>query len=107
MRAQYLSGLVPNTSAALQGPLAVSSAAITLLSLISGNAWHGQTNAVLLSVETDQIRICPDGTVPSATKGFLVNPGERAWLTRAEADMAKVIRVTGDAALQVSEYKTP
>lgn len=107
MRAEQLTGLVPNTSAVHQGPLTVSSTAITLLSIISGGAFHVQTDAVLLAVETDQIRICADGTTPTATKGFLLNPGDRVWLTRHEADLAKVIRITTDAAIQVAQYKTP
>lgn len=107
MTSDCITRLVPNTAAAHQGPLTVSSAAITLLSLISGNAWHIATNAVQMSVETDQIRICPDGTTPSATKGHLLNAGQVLWLSRAEADLAKVIRVTTDAKIQVSEFKLP
>lgn len=105
MTTRNINDLLPNTAAVHQGPLTVGAAAATLLSLISGTAWNIATDVVVVSVETDQIRICPGGTTPTSTKGFLIDAGQMFTLTRQEADLAKVIRVTNDAALQVAEYK--
>lgn len=105
MTTRDASTLIPNTATATEGPLTVSSSAVTLQSLISGGAWHAATDHVYVSVETDQVRISPEGGTPTSTKGHLISTGQAFWLTRGEADVAKVIRVTADAKLQVTQYK--
>lgn len=94
--------LLPNTAAAQQTATVTSSAA--LLTSLLGTALHAATDVVQISVETDAIRICPTGTVPTSTLGILVYPGQSIELTRAEADAARVIRVTTNATLQVAQY---
>lgn len=105
MQTSVLTKIEPNAEAVTQGPLTVGVAAATLLSLVTGNAFNARTTVVMLSVETDALRITLDGTAPTATKGHLLNPGKIVMLTRAEADAAKMIRVTTDSKIQVSEYR--
>lgn len=94
----------PNTaSTAAQQTATVGAAAATLTSLL-GTALHAQTDMVQIAVETDAVRICPTGTVPTSTLGTLVYPGQVFELTRAEADAARVIRVTANATLQVAQF---
>lgn len=98
--AEYL----PNAAAAQQTATVTSSA--SLLTALLGTALHAATTMVQLAVETDAIRICPTGTVPTASLGALVYPGQIIELTRAEADLARVIRVTTNATVQVIQYVT-
>ena len=105
MTTRNILDLIPTPATTTEGPLTVSSTAITITSLISGAAWNAATDHVLVTVETDQLRIDPAGGTPTATKGHLHNPGAAFWLTRGEADAAKVIRVTTDAAIQVTQYR--
>ena len=105
MQTNQINDLAPNAETVTQGPLTVGVAAATLLSLVSGNAFNARTTMVMLSVETDSLRLTLDGTAPTATKGHLINPGKIMMLTRAEADAAKMIRVTTDSKIQVSEYR--
>ena len=95
---------VPNAAAAHQGPLTVSSSAVTLLSLLSGGALHAETRFVEITVETDDVRLTVQGTAPTSLLGRLMLVDSSRLLSRAEADLAKVIRVTTDAALQVTQY---
>jgi len=97
---------IPNFNAAHEGPLAVSSTAVTLLSLLTGSALHADTKAVLLCVEDAAVRYTVNGTTPTATLGFAAIAGQFIRLSRQEADVAKFIRSTGtDSALQVAQYK--
>lgn len=105
MNTRSTTDLLPNIAVAHEGPLTVGAAAATLLSLIAGNVFHAQTDMVLVSVETDQLRITVNNTVPTATKGFLMEPGQMFWLTKSEAEVAQLIRVTTDAKIQVSQHK--
>jgi hypothetical protein len=95
---------VPNAAAAHQGPLTVSSSAVTLLSLLSGGALHAETRFVEITVETDDVRLTVQGTTPTSSLGRLLLVDSSRLLSRAEADLAKIIRVTTDAALQVTQY---
>ena len=95
---------VPNAAAAHQGPLTVSSSAVTLLSLLSGGALHAETRFVEITVETDDVRLTVQGTAPTSSLGRLVLVDSSRLLSRAEADLAQVIRVTTNAALQVTQY---
>ena len=92
----------PNTAAAQQ-TITVGATAATLTSLLS-TALAADTDYVILSVETDQVRICPTGTVPTASLGLLLSVGTILGLSRAEADVANVIRVTTSATVQVIQY---
>ena len=95
---------VPNAAAAHQGPLTVSSSAVTLLSLLSGGALHAETRFVEITVETDDVRLTVQGTTPTSALGRAVLADSSRLLTRAEADLAKLIRVTADATIQVTQY---
>lgn len=95
---------VPNAAAAHQGPLTVSSSAVTLLSLLSGGALHAETRFVEIAVETDDVRLTVQGTAPTSSLGRLLLVDSSRLLSRAEADLAQVIRVTSNAALQVTQY---
>lgn len=97
--------LIPNTAAAHQ-TATVTAAAATLISLL-GTPLHAATDAVLIACETDSIRICPTGTTPTSTLGIVITAGQLYELTRAEADVAQVIRVTTNATLQVAQYRNP
>lgn len=95
---------LPNTaSTAAQQKATVGVAAATLLSLL-GTPLHAKTDMVQIAVETDAVRICPTGTVPTSTLGTLVYPGQVFELSRQEADVAQVIRVTTNATLQVAQF---
>lgn len=94
---------VPNTSADHHGPLTVGSSVVTLLSLTG--ALHAGTNFLVLTTETNSVRMTFNGTAPSATVGMLVPADTAIILSRAESDTCKLIRVTSDATLQVMEYK--
>ncbi len=94
----------PNSAAAHQGPLNVGATAVTLLSLLSGGALHAETRFVEITVETDDIRLTVNGTNPTATLGRAVLADSSRLLSRAEADAAKLIRITTDAKIQVSQY---
>ena len=96
---------IPNEAVAHEGPLTVSSTAITLLSLLSGGALHAETRFVEITVETDDIRLTVNGTTPTSTLGRAVLADSSRLLSRAEADKAKLIRMTADATLQVTQYK--
>ena len=95
---------VPNTAAAVEGPLTVSSSAVTLLSLLSGGALHAQTQFVRVSCETDDVRVACDGGTPTATKGRKLLADSSRLMSRNEADQAKLIRVTNDAVIQVEQF---
>lgn len=95
---------IPNSAVAHQGPLTVGAAAVTLASLLSGGALHAATRFVEITVETDDVRLTVQGTTPTATLGRLVLADSSRVLSRAEADTAKLIRVTTDAAIQVTQY---
>lgn len=95
---------VPNGAAAHQGPLTVSSSAVTLLSLLSGGALHAETRFVEITVETDDIRLTVQGTAPTSVLGRPVLADSSRLLSRAEADLAKLIRITADATIQVTQY---
>lgn len=105
MITRNFNNLVPLTSVATEGPLTVTNAAVTIASLIAGAAFAAQCNAVMVSVETDQIRLDPNGGAPTTTKGHLISPNQKFILSREEADVAKVIRVTTDAKIQVTQYR--
>ena len=92
---------VPNAAAAHQGPLTVSSSAVTLLSLLSGGALHAETRFVEITVEDESAALF---SAPTSALGRLLLVDSSRLLSRAEADLAKVIRVTTDAALQVTQY---
>lgn len=96
---------MPNEAAAHQGPLTVSSTAVTLLSLLSGGALHADTRFVEIAVETDDIRLTVNGTTPTTTLGRQVLADSTRLLSRYEADKAQLIRVTTDAVIQVAQYK--
>ena len=93
---------IPNTAAAQQTATVTSSA--SLLTALLGTALHAATDLVQISVETDAIRLCPTGTVPTGSLGVSIPVGTVLELTRAEADVARVIRVTNNATLQVVQY---
>jgi hypothetical protein len=93
---------LPNTAAAQQTATVTSSA--SLLTALLGTALHTKTDMVQIAVETDAVRMCPSGTVPTASLGAILYPGQIIELTRAEADAARVIRVTTNATLQVIQY---
>jgi len=97
---------IPNNEADHEGPLAVSSAAVTLLSLLAASDLHQNTRAVLISIEDAAVRYTINGTTPTATLGFAAIAGQFIRLSREEADLAQFIRSTGtDSALQVAQYK--
>lgn len=96
---------MPNEAAAHEGPLTVSSTAITLLSLLSGGALHAETRFVEITVETDDIRLTVNGTTPTTTLGRAVLADSSRLLSRFEADKAKLIRMSTDAKIQVTQYK--
>lgn len=92
----------PNNNTAHAGPLAVSSTAITLASLVTLDA---QTCFVVIKVETAAIRLTVQGTTPTSTLGFNFLADTQIVLSKAEAEKCKIIRATGtDAALQVAQY---
>lgn len=100
------SGL-PNTAVADQGPLTVAGSAVTLASLLSGAAFHANTQFVRVRFETAEIRLSTNGTTPTATLGRAYNAGDDVLLTRAEADNCKLIRTGGTSGtLQVAQYLT-
>ena len=67
-------------------------------------ALHAETRFVEITVETDDVRLTVQGTTPTSALGRLLLVDSSRLLSRAEADLAKVIRVTTDAALQVTQY---
>jgi hypothetical protein len=94
---------LPNLSGTLQSFTAPAAAA-TLNSLLS-TPLHAQTDAVLIQIETDQVRISPTGGTPSTSLGFLINPTQAVMMSRQEWDAGRIIRVTSAATVQVFEYK--
>lgn len=96
---------IPNIETDHEGPLTVSSTAVTLKSLMSGAAIHANTQFVGVRVETAAIRMTVTGTTPTATKGIPYSSSDEILLSRAEAEMAQVIRSTGaDGGVQVWQY---
>ncbi len=101
MLSENIPDYVPNAAAAHQA-VTVGAAAATLRSLITIDSGTG---LVSCKVEGASIRICPTGTTPTGSLGFLVADGGTFELSRREADVAKVIRGTGtDATLQAAQY---
>lgn len=95
---------IPNPAAAHAGPLAVGVAAATLASLVTLDA---ATEFVLIRVETQALRLTVNGTTPTATLGFNYAVDSEILLSRAEADVAKLIRSGGaDSAIQVAQFKS-
>jgi hypothetical protein len=82
----------------------VSSAAITLVSLLSGAALHASTQFVEISVENDDVRLTVQGTAPTSTLGERITDGSSKLLSLAEAQVAQVIRETTDAVVQIKQY---
>jgi hypothetical protein len=104
--AEFSGNPIPTAAAAHQGPLTVGAAAVTLLSLLSGAALHADTQFVLVTVETDELRLTVNGTTPTATLGFKCPVDTERLLSRAEADNCKLIRSgSADAKIQVAQYK--
>lgn len=95
---------IPNPGAAHNGPLTVSSTAVTLLSLLSGGALHASTAFVEIAVETDDVRFTVQGTTPTSTLGTQLLADSGRVFSRAEADNLRLIRVSTDAAIQVIQY---
>ena len=95
----FLHTLIPN-AAAPTATLSVS-AATTLTA--AGLTLHAATQTVLVSVEGAEVRMCPEGTTPTATLGHAVPVGRWMEISRAEATMAKWFSA-GAAKLQVSQY---
>lgn len=96
---------LPNPEVATQTGT-VSSAVITLVSLLSGSAVHAQTNFVEVTVEDADIRFTDDGTTPvAATLGKKITNGSRRLLSRAQAENCRLIRVSADARIQISQFR--
>lgn len=95
---------IPNSAAAHNGPLTVSSTAVTLLSLLSGGALHAATQFVEIAVETDDVRFTVQGTTPTATLGTQLLADCSRIFSRHEADKLQLIRVSTDAVIQVIQY---
>lgn len=95
---------LPNAAAAHEGPLTVDGTVRTLASLITGGL-HADTRFVRVSVEDDDVRLTVDGTAPNATKGRKLLADADVLLSRGEADGAKLVRVTNNAKIQVTQYR--
>jgi hypothetical protein len=93
----------PNTAATEQ-QITIPAAAASLRSLLSGGAFHKDTNLVILALETAGMRICPTGGTPSASLGVAYSAGQIIELSRKEADVANVIRSAAGATAQVLQY---
>jgi hypothetical protein len=94
---------VPNGAVAHQNGT-VSSAVVTLPSLLAGGTLHPDTRFVEISVENDDIRLTTNGTNPTSTLGRKVTADSSRVLSAAEAGQAKMIRVTTDAVVQINQY---
>mgnify|MGYP000859541977 FL=1 len=95
----FLHTLIPNAAAPT-----VSVAVSTATTLAAGGVTlHAATQTVLVSVEGAEVRMCPDGTTPTATLGHAVPVGRWLEISRAEANTAKWFS-SGAAKLQVSQY---
>lgn len=62
------------------------------------------TELLAIQVEGARVRWTVNGTAPTATTGYAAAPGDIIVLSRAEADVAKFIRESVDAKLQVGGY---
>lgn len=63
------------------------------------------TRAVILFVETDQVRFRVDGSDPDSTTGCLLNAGDVVEFTNPQMiQQFKAIRVTTDATLQIHYF---
>ena len=91
--------LIPNSAA----PTATLSVGAATTLTAAGLTLHAATQTVLLTVEGAEVRMCPDGTTPTATLGHAVPVGRWMEISRAEATMAKWFS-SGAATLQVSQY---
>jgi len=61
--------------------------------------------AVMVTVETDQVRFRVDGSAPDSTTGHLLNVGDILMLENVTMIANfRVIRVTTDATIQVSYF---
>jgi hypothetical protein len=95
----------PNPAAAHEGPLTVSTTAVTLLSLLTGSALAANTVYVRVSVEAADVRYTVQGTTPTSTLGRRLTADSSVLLSRHEADLCKLIRAAGtDATIQVQQY---
>lgn len=86
--------------------LTVGAAAQLLTATTGWVALNAAANYVVIDCETDAIRYTLDGTAPTGSIGYKLYAGFKGLvLNRAEVAVCKVIRVTTDAALQISQFK--
>ena len=95
----FLHTLIPNAAA----PTATLSVGAATTLTAAGLTLHTATQTVLVSVEGAEVRMCPEGTTPTATLGHAVPVGRWMEISRAEANTAKWFSA-GAAKLQVSQY---
>jgi len=93
--------LVPNRAA----PTASCSIAGTAVTLAgAGITLHAATQTVFITVDTAEVRVCPDGTTPTSSLGHALAPSNGIYLSASSASVAKWIRTGSTATLQVSQY---
>jgi len=95
-----ISGLIVNPGI-LSVAGTVSNAAVLLSSKA---ALEPGTELVIVQVTTNALRYTVDGTAPTAALGFLVPANGFFQLNRTQFAACKIIRVTNDADLTVSQF---
>lgn len=81
----------------------VSATAGTIAALAS-TTLEPHTEIIVVQVETAAVRWTVNGTTPTATVGYRAEAGDVLTLSRGEADVAKFVRESVDAKLQVGGY---
>lgn len=72
-------------------------------SVIQLDPLHANTSHVLVTVDTNNVRVTFDGQNPSTSDGHLLTAPYAAMWSRRRAQAAKFIRVSADATLVAQE----
>lgn len=97
--------LKPNTAAATV-KTTVAGTAKLLSGMSTAVTIHANTSHVMIGVEDNAVRVCPEGGTPTATDGQKIAADRTVLMSKSEAALAKFISTTGTATLQVSQYIT-